>query len=666
MPACPVCSVDNTGGAKFCKACGSRLDQPPSTAPVAADQRECPQCHRSVAANAKFCRYCGTSFVAADTSSPLTSDREAPHETAPLESPSDQAAPPTSTIETASSSTPETLPAVASASDETESSEALVVTAEPTAPAVRADAPDLPEIPIAPPEPPEAPIAPPEPLQIPTAPPAMPATVTTIADRTVRPPSGAPPQSAPVLKPGLPPSRILALVASVALLLGGAGAAAWYLMTPRTASTAAATGPDQASLESRVSSILPAFVKLTGFQIESSESAGSAADQVVTSRFRGDLLFTADTFVPSAVEENAVIVTPRFKQGSMYQIAGVARSRRSGTTWDSEIAFAQDPTADLGTPRESFQAQRVIVAGSPEEAAFREEQNRDANAATQVAAAAPPPEPAAPAPQVQKPAVAPPSPAPRVEQPRPVSPPRQTTAPGQTAPTAQPPQTSQVTPPPTTAQPAQAPPPAESGAPPQTATNPPRPEPEKPPAAPAPPPAERTPAEPVVRTLEVPVGTEVEVRLVSGLNSGTSSVEDRFEAATVAPVNINGRLLIPTGSVMRGVVTAVQPATRTNRTSRMTLNFEQVTVNGRAYPMRGTLSRVISGPGIKGDATRVGAGAAVGAVIGGILGGAKGAIAGLLVGGGGVLAATEGKEVDVPAGTVLRVRVDSPIQIQVQ
>ena len=34
---------------------------------------------------------------------------------------------------------------------------------------------------------------------------------------------------------------------------------------------------------------------------------------------------------------------------------------------------------------------------------------------------------------------------------------------------------------------------------------------------------------------------------------------------------------------MRGVVTSVDPATRTNRTAKMTVSFDQVTVNGRAY-----------------------------------------------------------------------------------
>ena len=80
--------------------------------------------------------------------------------------------------------------------------------------------------------------------------------------------------------------------------------------------------------------------------------------------------------------------------------------------------------------------------------------------------------------------------------------------------------------------------------------------------------------------------------------------------------------------------------------------------------MRGTVTQTISGPGIKGEAARTAAGAGIGAIIGGILGGGKGAAIGAAVGGGGTLAATEGKEVEVAAGTVLRVRIESPIQIR--
>jgi hypothetical protein len=169
-----------------------------------------------------------------------------------------------------------------------------------------------------------------------------------------------------------------------------------------------------------------------------------------------------------------------------------------------------------------------------------------------------------------------------------------------------------------------------------------------------------------VGSLEIPVGTEIDVRLQNSLNSGTAQVEDRFEGTTVADLSIDGRVAIPSGSLVRGVVTAVEPGTRTNRTSKMTVSFDQVTVNGRSYPIRGTVTQAIEGEGIRGEAGRTAAGAGVGAIIGGILGGFKGALAGILIGGGGTIAATEGKEVELPQGSILRVRMDSAVQIDPQ
>ena len=164
--------------------------------------------------------------------------------------------------------------------------------------------------------------------------------------------------------------------------------------------------------------------------------------------------------------------------------------------------------------------------------------------------------------------------------------------------------------------------------------------------------------------VEVPSGTELDVRLTNALNSGTVQVEDRFEGTTLVDLSVNGRTVIPAGSVMRGVVTAVDPASRTNRTAKMTVSFDQVTVNGRAYPIRGTVTQAIEGEGIKGETGRIATGAGVGAILGGILGGFKGAILGTVIGGGGTIAATEGKQVELPQGSVLRVRLDSPVSIQ--
>jgi hypothetical protein len=86
-----------------------------------------------------------------------------------------------------------------------------------------------------------------------------------------------------------------------------------------------------------------------------------------------------------------------------------------------------------------------------------------------------------------------------------------------------------------------------------------------------------------------------------------------------------------------------------------------VTIEGRAYPIRATVTQALESEGLRGEAGRLGAGASVGAVIGGLLGGVRGALAGIVVGGGGVIAATEGKDVELPAGTILRVRLDTPL-----
>jgi hypothetical protein len=163
--------------------------------------------------------------------------------------------------------------------------------------------------------------------------------------------------------------------------------------------------------------------------------------------------------------------------------------------------------------------------------------------------------------------------------------------------------------------------------------------------------------------MDVPVGTELDVRLQQSLSSATAAVEDRFEATTLVDLKDGDRTMIPAGSVMRGVVSSVTKTSRLERKGSLTLAFDQVRINGREYPIRATVTQAIESEGIKGEAGKIGAGAGVGMIIGGILGGVKGALAGILIGGGGTIAATEGKDVELAAGTVLRVRLDSGLNL---
>ena len=160
------------------------------------------------------------------------------------------------------------------------------------------------------------------------------------------------------------------------------------------------------------------------------------------------------------------------------------------------------------------------------------------------------------------------------------------------------------------------------------------------------------------------MGQQIDVRLQSMLTSATAEVEDRFEATALVDLLEGSRVLIPAGAVLRGVVKSVQRAGRVERRASLTLAFDQITINGRAWPIRATVTEALESGGYREDAGKIGTGAAVGAIIGGILGGFKGAMAGILIGGGGTVVATEGRDVRLEPGAVLRVRFDEPVALE--
>jgi hypothetical protein len=177
--------------------------------------------------------------------------------------------------------------------------------------------------------------------------------------------------------------------------------------------------------------------------------------------------------------------------------------------------------------------------------------------------------------------------------------------------------------------------------------------------------ATRVSAQPIVpddpmKTGVLPVGTEIDVRLQTPLSSRTARVEQRFEATTILDVQQGRDVIVPAGSVVRGFVSSVRSAGRIDRTGSLTLSFDELAIEGRVSKLRASISKALD-PSVSQDATRIGAGAAVGAVLGGILGGGKGALLGVLIGGGGTIASTEGSDVDLPVGTVLRIRLDEPL-----
>jgi hypothetical protein len=172
-------------------------------------------------------------------------------------------------------------------------------------------------------------------------------------------------------------------------------------------------------------------------------------------------------------------------------------------------------------------------------------------------------------------------------------------------------------------------------------------------------PAQTNPSTPGV----LPVGQELDVRLQSTLSSESATVEQRFEATTVVDLVQDGRVLVPAGSIARGVVADVKRPGRIERTGSLTLSFDEIVVRGREQSMRALATRVFESGGIRDEAGTAGAGAGVGGVVGGIVGGLRGAIVGAVIGAGGAIAATEGQDVRLPAGAIIRIRLDTPVDL---
>lgn len=175
-------------------------------------------------------------------------------------------------------------------------------------------------------------------------------------------------------------------------------------------------------------------------------------------------------------------------------------------------------------------------------------------------------------------------------------------------------------------------------------------------------------------------GSRILLRLTNSVNTRHTSPGDRIYLETIVPFFVDGRLVIPRGSVVIGTVTESQKAGRVKGRSSLSLRFESLTLpNGVARDFRALPDQVdghggvdksegkVQGEGNKGgDARTVGTTTAGGAGIGGAIGAASGhvgaglgigAAAGAAAGLAGVLS-SRGPEVILPPGTTMELLLD--------
>jgi len=257
--------------------------------------------------------------------------------------------------------------------------------------------------------------------------------------------------------------------------------------------------------------------------------------------------------------------------------------------------------------------------------------------------------------QPQADSAAPPSSGAQPASPQPASPPPAVTSPAPAAESAQAPAPQKSAAP---AKPAPSSPPTSAS----TAAEPP------PSAAPAPPPKPvepPPPPPPVVKEFTVPAGTSLAVTVLSNLGSETSQVEDVVKGSLAKPIVIDGTTVAPQGAEVRGVVSDAKKSGRVKGKASLGIAFDRLTVRGETLRMQ-TAPVVLEAQDKKSDDVKKGGiGAGLGAVVGGIAGGGSGAAIGAVAGGAGTVLATKGREVELPAGTVVNVLLQSPLTLKV-
>jgi hypothetical protein len=168
----------------------------------------------------------------------------------------------------------------------------------------------------------------------------------------------------------------------------------------------------------------------------------------------------------------------------------------------------------------------------------------------------------------------------------------------------------------------------------------------------------------------IPANTEISVRTNENIESRTASEGRTYSAAVYKDVtDASGNVVIPRGADAQLVIREMKEG-GTVRSPELVLDLQSVRFDGRNYLISTRDLEQSEREGIgknRRTAEMVGGGAALGGLLGAIAGGGKGAVIGAIAGaaaGGAVQVLTKGKEVRVPAETVLTFKVDEPAHLE--
>jgi hypothetical protein len=191
----------------------------------------------------------------------------------------------------------------------------------------------------------------------------------------------------------------------------------------------------------------------------------------------------------------------------------------------------------------------------------------------------------------------------------------------------------------------------------------PKPAPKPAPAAAAPAPAAAAPAS---RTVTVPAGTPINVRLTQAIDVDATQAGMTFKGVVDDPVMIGGSIVIPRGASAILQAAKVEQSGKMKGSDKISLKLNAVSFGGMVHEVSSTY---VESKG-KGEGKKTGrklaGGAGLGAIVGGIAGGGEGAAIGAAIGGvtGAAVAAGGEEHLKLPAETRLQFQLSAAVTIR--
>ncbi|HEV2490729.1 MAG TPA: hypothetical protein VGT03_13055 [Candidatus Acidoferrales bacterium] len=192
------------------------------------------------------------------------------------------------------------------------------------------------------------------------------------------------------------------------------------------------------------------------------------------------------------------------------------------------------------------------------------------------------------------------------------------------------------------------------------------------------------------QTAQLMQGTQVRLVLLNGLSTSVARTGDPFTAIVAEPVYLGNQLILPAGAKIHGTVTGIERPKRFSMFrggASMNLNFQSIEVQSRIFPVRMSLLQLYKSSteggkarkdvkevegvaveqkhDIKGDLIDVGIGTGGGTLAGAVFSHVARGFGIGIIGGAAYVMVKKGKDVVLPAETVMLVRLDNTVWVPV-